>query len=158
MGVAGEGAGSELAEPSKRFLLPAAEPGAGERVPWHSLPTTTRVLRHFSRRDQRLILADVSDKSLLLRIGYQPVARSPELFPAQIQVSVERNFGMLGERSEAVGARVTRRDRLPFQREVLEIPPAPGYQGRQGGRPAWATQPTSGPVTKSTFPVDGRST
>jgi hypothetical protein len=38
-------------------------------------------LRYFIRRDQRSVLADVSDKSVLLRIGYQLAARHPHLFP-----------------------------------------------------------------------------
>jgi hypothetical protein len=61
----------KLREPGKRFVLLTAEPGAGKSVFMaqlaHDHPDW---LRYFIRATSAL-LSDVSDKSLLLRIGYQ---------------------------------------------------------------------------------------
>jgi hypothetical protein len=81
-------------EGSKIYLL-TAEPGAGKSAFVAQLASDhPDWLRYFIRRDQRSVLADVSDKSLLLRIGYQLAARHPELFTLeQLRVSVKQRVG-----------------------------------------------------------------
>jgi len=113
----------KLAEPGKHFVLLTAAPGAGKSTFMaqlaHDHPDW---LRYFIRRDQREVLADVSDKSVLLRIAYQLAARHPELFSQeQLRVSVTQRIGQVAERGEAVGAEVKRLTALPFYQKILEI-------------------------------------
>ena len=71
----------KLHEPGKRFVLLTAEPGAGKSAFMAQLARDhPDWLRYFIRRDQREVLADVSARSLLLRVGYQLAAFHPELF------------------------------------------------------------------------------
>jgi hypothetical protein len=114
---------AKLAEPSKRFVLLTAEPGAGKSVFMAQLAYDhPDWLRYFIRRDQRSVVADVSDKSLLLRIGFQLVARHPELFtPEAIRLSVVQKIGEVAAQGEAVGAEVKRLTASPFYQKVLEI-------------------------------------
>jgi len=80
-------------------------------------------LRYFIRRDQREVLADVSEKSLLLRIGYQLAERHPEFFSEEqlrLSVSVEQHFGTVAEQGEAVGIKVRRLLDSPFHQTVLK--------------------------------------
>jgi hypothetical protein len=59
----------KLREAGRRFVLLAAEPGAGESVFMAQLAHDhADWLRYFIRRDQREVLTDVSDKSFLLRL------------------------------------------------------------------------------------------
>jgi hypothetical protein len=113
----------KLREPEKRFVLLTAEPGAGKTVFMaqlaHDHPDW---LRYFNRRDQRSVLSDVSDKSLLLRIGYQLAALRPELFfQDQLRVSVEQRIGQIAQEGEAVGAEVKRLTASPFYQKILQI-------------------------------------
>lgn len=113
----------KLREPGKQFVLLTAEPGAGKSAFMaqlaHDHPDW---LRYFIRRDQREVLADVSDKSALLRIGYQLAARRPELFSQeQLRVSVTQRLGQVAGGGEAVGAEVTRLTASPFYQKILEI-------------------------------------
>jgi hypothetical protein len=113
----------KLAEPGARFVLLTAEPGAGKSVFMaqlaHGHPDWPR---YFIRRDQRSVLADVSEKSLLLRIGYQLAARHPELFSLeQLRLSVVQRLGEVVETGEVVGAEVQRLIASPFYQTVLEI-------------------------------------
>src|SRR5262249_31797436 len=79
-------------------------------------------LRYFIRRDQRSALADVSDKSLLLRIGYQLAARRADLFaPDQLRLSVVQRIAEVGKQAEAVGAEVKKLTASPFYKKVLMI-------------------------------------
>jgi len=82
----------KLAESGKRFVLLTAEPGAGKSTFMAQLAhDRADWLRYFIRSDQRSPLVDVSDKSLLLRIGYQLAARHPELFVLDaIRLSVKQ--------------------------------------------------------------------
>ena len=78
--------------------------------------------RYFIRRDQRTVLAGVSDKSLLLRVGYQLAAHRPQLFtPEAIRLSVQQKIGDLAAQAEAVGAEVKRLTASPFYQKVLDI-------------------------------------
>jgi tetratricopeptide (TPR) repeat protein len=116
---------AKLNEPGKRFVLLTAEPGAGKSAFLAQLAKDhPEWLRYFIRRDQRSALADVSDKSLLLRIGYQLSARRPELFAedqVRLSVSVEQHFGTVAEQAEAVGIRVSRLLASPFHQNVLKV-------------------------------------
>lgn len=114
---------AKLAVDGKRFILLTGAPGAGKSGFMaqlaHDHPDW---LRYFIRRDQRAVLADVSDKSLLLRIGYQLVARYPELFaPEQLQISIVQSLGTLAVEGEAIGAEVKRLTASPFYQRMLEI-------------------------------------
>lgn len=113
----------KLAEPGKHFVLLAAAPGAGKSTFMaqlaHDHPDW---LRYFIRRDQREVLADVSRKSFLLRIGYQLAARHPELFShEQIRISVSQRIGQVMDDGEVLGAEVRRLIASPFYQKILEI-------------------------------------
>lgn len=113
----------KLREPGKRFVLLTAEPGAGKSVFMaqlaHDHPDW---LRYFIRRDQQKVLADVSDKSLLLRIGYQLAARRPELFSQeQLRVSVTQQIGQVANGAEVIGAEIRRLTASPFYQKILQI-------------------------------------
>jgi hypothetical protein len=74
----------QLQKPGCRFVLVSAEPGAGKSKFMAQLATDNPDwLRYFIRRDQRSAMADVSDKSLLLRIGFQLATLHPELFSSE---------------------------------------------------------------------------
>jgi hypothetical protein len=113
----------KLREPGRRFVLLTAEPGAGKSVFMAQLAHDhPEWLRYFIRRDQREVLADVSDKSFLLRVGYQLAARRPELFSQEaLRLSVVQRIGEVGEQAEVVGAEVKRLTASPFYQKVLEI-------------------------------------
>jgi hypothetical protein len=114
---------AKLGESGKRFVLLTAEPGAGKSVFMAQLAHDhPEWLRYFIRRDQREVLADVSARSLLLRIGYQLAARHPELFSKdQLTLSVKQRLGEVAEQGEAVGVEVGRLIASPFYRKVIEI-------------------------------------
>jgi hypothetical protein len=113
----------KLREPGKRFVLLTADPGAGKRAFMAQLAQDhPEWLRYFIRRDQRSVLSDVSDKSLLVRIGYQLAAVRPELFSQeQLRVSVMQRIGQVVEQGEAIGAEVKRLTTSPFYQKVLQI-------------------------------------
>jgi archaellum biogenesis ATPase FlaH len=113
----------KLREAGCRFALLTAEPGAGKSVFMAQLAHDhPEWLRYFIRRDQRSVLADVLDKSLLLRIGYQLAALRPELFSqAQLRVSISQRIGQVAEQGEAVGAEVKRLTASPFYQKILQI-------------------------------------
>ncbi|MGE5322017.1 MAG: hypothetical protein ACM3SW_04110 [Actinomycetota bacterium] len=112
-----------LAEAGSRFVLLTAEPGGGKSAFMAQLAHDhPEWLRYFIRRDQPSVLADVSDKSLLLRIGYQLAARHPELFTQEhLRLSVAQRFGKVGTGADAVGAEVQRLVLSPFYQKVIEI-------------------------------------
>ncbi|MCU0559564.1 MAG: ATP-binding protein [Desulfobacterales bacterium] len=116
---------AKLDEPGKRFVLLTAEPGAGKSAFLAQLAHQhPEWLRYFIRRDQRAVLADVSDKSLLLRIGYQLAARRPELFgddQGRLSVAVEQHFDTVAEHGEAVGVAVKRLLDSPFRQKLLTV-------------------------------------
>jgi hypothetical protein len=114
---------AKLQQQGKRFILLVAEPGAGKSTFMAQLAhDRPEWLRYFIRRDQRSVLADVSDKSLLLRIGYQLAARHPELFtPEGLRLSISQKIGEVAYQGEAVGAEVKRLIASPFYQSVLEI-------------------------------------
>src|SRR4029450_2785569 len=88
----------KLREAGCRFALLTAEPGAGKSVFMAQLAHDhADWLRYFIRHDQRSVLADVSDKSLLLRIGYQLAALRPELFSPEQRLSVVQRIDEVGE-------------------------------------------------------------
>jgi hypothetical protein len=106
----------ELAKAGKPFVLLTAEPGAGKSAFMaqlaHDHPDW---LRYFIRRDQAEPLADVSARSLLLRIGYQLLARSPELFSKeQLTLSIKQRIGEVAAQGEAVGVEVDKLITSPF--------------------------------------------
>ena len=113
---------ARLNEPGKSFVLLTAEPGAGKSAFMAQLASDNPDwLRYFIRRDQHQVLADVSDRSLLLRVGYQLTARSPDLFPEPAELSVQQTVGEVAEGAEVVAAEITRLVMSPFQRNVLAI-------------------------------------
>jgi len=114
---------AKLAEAGSRFVLLTAEPGAGKSAFMAQLAHDhAEWLRYFIRRDQCSLLADVSDKSFLLRIGYQLAALHPELFSQQeLRLSVEQHIGQVAAKAEVVGAEVGRLVASPFYQKVLEI-------------------------------------
>jgi hypothetical protein len=118
-----QGLDRKLAEARHRFVLLSAEPGAGKSVFIAQLAHDhPEWLRYFIRRDQRSVLADVSDRSLLLRIGYQFAVSHPELFTQeQLNLSVAQHIGGVGKAGEVVGAEVKRLVASPFYQKVIEI-------------------------------------
>jgi hypothetical protein len=114
---------ARLEQKGNRFVLITAEPGAGKSTFLAQLSHDhPEWLRYFIRRDQRSLLADVSDKSLLLRIGYQLAACHPELFtPEALRVSVSQTIGEVADQGEVVGAEVKRLIASPFYQRVLHI-------------------------------------
>src|SRR5208282_4292936 len=100
----------KLRQPGKSFVLITAEPGAGKSTFLAQLSyDRPEWLRYFIRRDQSSPLADVSAKGLLLRIGYQLVARRPQLFNLEaLRLSVVQKIGASGSQSEVVGTEVKR--------------------------------------------------
>ena len=113
----------KLREPGKRFVLLTAEPGAGKSAFMAQLAHDhPEWLRYFIRRDQRELLADVSDKSLLLRIGYQLAAHHPALFSQeQLRVSVTQQMGQVANGAEVIGAEVKRLTASPFYQKILQV-------------------------------------
>ncbi len=113
----------QLKKPDCRLILLTAEPGAGKSAFMAQLAHDhPEWLRYFIRRDQRSVLADVSEKSLLMRIGYQLAARHPELFSQeQLRISITQRIDNVHEQAEAVGAEVKRLTASPFYQKVLEI-------------------------------------
>ena len=118
-----EGLDGKLAKGRHRFVLLTAEPGAGKSVFMAQLAHDhPEWLRYFIRRDQRSVLADVSDRSLLLRVGYQFAALHPELFTQeQLNLSVAQHIGRVGKAGKVVGAEVKRLVASPFYQKVIEI-------------------------------------
>ena len=116
---------TKLAEPRHRFVLLTAEPGAGKSAFVAQLAHDhPEWLRYFIRRDQHKPLADVSDRSFLLRIGYQLAARRPELFAEEqvrLSVSVEQHFDTVAEQAKAIGIRVKRLLESPFHEKALRV-------------------------------------
>lgn len=114
---------ARLAEPGKRFVLITAEPSAGKSTFMAEVANAhPQWLRYFIRRDQRTVLADVSSKSLLLRLGYQLAASNPGLFQLrQLQLSVEQRIGEIAGGGEVVGAEIKRLRASPFYRSFLRI-------------------------------------
>ncbi len=112
-----------LADTGTRFVLITAEPGAGKSAFLaqlaHDHPDWPR---YFIRRDQRAVLSDVADKSLLLRVGYQLAALHPELFTTDaLRLSVVQRVGTVVEDGEAIGAEVKRLVASPFYQKVIEV-------------------------------------
>jgi hypothetical protein len=107
----------------RSFVLLTAEPGAGKSAFMAQLAHDHPAwLRYFIRRDQRTVLADVSAKTLLLRIGYQLAASQPGLFSRQqVILSIKQRIGEVADRSELVGAEITRLIASPFYQRVLHI-------------------------------------
>ena len=115
--------GEMLKASGRQFILLTAEPGAGKSAFFaqlaHDHPEWPR---YFIRRDQREVLADVSARSLLLRIGYQIAERRPELFSKeQLNLSVTQRLGEIAEQGEAVGVEVERLIASPFYQMALDI-------------------------------------
>jgi hypothetical protein len=113
----------KLNEKNCRFVLLTAEPGAGKSTFMAQLANDNPAwLRYFIRRDQREVLADVSDRSLLLRIGYQLAALRADLFSQeQLTISVVQRISDVGEHGEAVGVEVNRLAASPFYQKILQI-------------------------------------
>ena len=114
---------AKLREPDQRFILLTAEPGAGKSAFMAQLGHDhPEWLRYFIRRDQVEVLADVSARSLLLRIGCQLAALEPKLFSREeLNISVRQRLGKITEEGEAVGVEIERLIASPFYRNVLEI-------------------------------------
>ena len=113
----------KLREQGKSFVLLIGEFGAGKSSFIAQLAHDhPEWLRYFIRRDQRAVLADVSDKFLLLRIGYQLAARRPELFTSDaLRMSISQKIGEVANQGEVVGAEFKRLTVSPFFQRVLEI-------------------------------------
>jgi hypothetical protein len=121
----------KLAAAGARFVLIVAEPGAGKSAFMaqlaHDHPAWPR---YFIRRDQHALLADVSVKSLLLRVGYQIAARYPDLFSAdELKLSVAQHVGEAAAGSEVVGVDAERLVAFDSQRKTKTaewpLPPSP---------------------------------
>ncbi len=113
----------KLRQANRPFILMTAEPGAGKSAFVAQLADDhPNWLRYFIRRDQRSVLADVSTKSFLLRIGYQLAARQPTLFSlGQLSVSIQQRIGEVADRGEVIGAEIARLTASPFYQHVLHI-------------------------------------
>jgi hypothetical protein len=113
----------KLDEAGTRFVLITSEPGAGKTGFLAQLAHNhPEWLRYFIRRDQRSVLSDVTDKSLLLRLGYQLAALRPELFTTDaLRLSVAQKIGAVVDDGEVIGAEIKRLVASPFYQKVLEI-------------------------------------
>jgi hypothetical protein len=113
----------KLEKPGTSFVLLTAQPGAGKSAFMAQLAYDhPEWPRYFIRHDQRTVLADVSTKSLLLRIGYQLAARKPELFATeQLRLSVIQRVGEVAHEGEVIGATVKRLIASPFYQKVVRI-------------------------------------
>lgn len=105
------------------FVLLTAEPGFGKSAFLAQLADDhPNWLRYFIRRDQRTVLADVSARSFLLRLGYQLAARYPEIFEHDtLQATVEQQVGAVKKGGLLVGAEIDRLTVSPFSSNVLKI-------------------------------------
>jgi hypothetical protein len=114
---------AKLAEADRHFVLLTAEPGAGKSAFMAQLAYDhPEWPRYFIRRDQHRTLADVSDKSFLLRIGYQLAALYPQLFTQeQLLLSVVQHIGEVSEQAKAVGIEIKRLIASPFCQKLIEI-------------------------------------
>ncbi|MHC2842870.1 hypothetical protein [Bradyrhizobium diazoefficiens] len=114
---------ARLADPRVRFVLLTAEPGAGKSAFLAQLAYDhPDWLRYFIRRDQTAVMADVSQKSVLLRTGFQLAAVRPELFASEeLRLSVLQNIGEVATQGQLIGAEIERLTASPFYHRVIEI-------------------------------------
>jgi len=105
------------------FVLITAEPGFGKTVFMSQLAKeNSDWLRYFIRRDQRNVLSGVDTRSFLLRIGYQLVARFPELFGNSYRtLDVEQQIGNVAESGKIIGAEVKKVIVDPFYSGVDQV-------------------------------------
>jgi tetratricopeptide (TPR) repeat protein/ribosomal protein L37AE/L43A len=112
-----------LTDPSCRFLLLTAAPGAGKTafMAWLAGQHSSWP-RYFIRRDQRTPLGDVGTQSLLLQIGFQVAASHPALFERQhLQVVIEQRIGEVSSSGEAIAADIDKVFSSPFYQMVVQI-------------------------------------
>jgi hypothetical protein len=112
-----------LTDPSCRFLLLTAAPGAGKTafMAWLA-HQHSNLPRYFIRRDQRTPLGDVGADSLLLQIGFQLAASHPTLFERkQLQVVIEQRIGEVSSSGEAIAADIDKLFASPFYQKVVRI-------------------------------------
>jgi tetratricopeptide (TPR) repeat protein len=112
-----------LKEPTCRFVLLTAEPGAGKSVFVAQLAKDNSDWPvYFVRRDQRTPLGDAGARSFLIRLGFQLAAIYPELFTnEQLTMRVEQLIGDVDSGGEVVGAKAKRILASPFCRKTIEI-------------------------------------
>lgn len=113
----------ELSDPQSRLVLLVAEPGAGKSAFIAQLAHENPAWqRYFIRRDQNAALADVSAKSLLMRVGFQLAAWCPELFdPHELKIVVKQDVDQDAPSSKVVGVDAGRLHASPFLERVVEI-------------------------------------
>lgn len=106
----------EMLLPDCRFVLLTAEPGFGKSVLIAQLALNNpNWPRYFIRRDRRESMAGVDSHSFLLRLGYQPAARYPELFtPRSLKLVVQQRVGNIADKGDFVGAEVNKLIASPF--------------------------------------------
>jgi WD40 repeat protein len=112
-----------LADPTCRFLLLTAEPGAGKTafMAWLARQHPDWP-RYFIRRDSQTALSSGDARSFLFTIGHQLAAQRPSLFrPDKLEVVVSQRIGQLQAGGRAVAITVDDLYVSPFYQTALKV-------------------------------------
>jgi hypothetical protein len=109
--------------PTSRYVLLAAEPGAGKSGLMASLAHHhPEWLRYFIRRNSTTPLSGGDTASVFWHIGHQLAARRPALFhPDQLEVVVTQRVGTAGPGADIVGVRIEDLRVSPFHRTAIRV-------------------------------------
>ena len=113
----------QLSEPDCRYVLVAAEPGAGKTGIMAALAATHRDwLRYFIRRDSTTPLSGGDASSMLLRIGHQLAQLRPHLFePGRLEIVVRQRVEEAGPEAQVVGVHIEDLAVSPFHRTAIRV-------------------------------------
>ena len=112
-----------LVDPSCRFLLLTAEPGAGKTtfMAWLA-DRNPDWPRYFIRRDSQAPLSSGDARSFLFAIGHQLAAKQPALFrPEKLEVHVQQEIADLKASGRAVGIQIEDLQVSPFYQTALRV-------------------------------------
>lgn len=110
-----------LQEPTCRFLLLTAEPGAGKSTFMAQLARDHPGWpRYFIRRDQREAVNDGGTRGFLEQVGFQLAARYPDAFHTDnVRISLSQTAG--SSSGEIIGADIDRLIASPFYSKAVDI-------------------------------------
>jgi len=112
-----------VSHPQCRYVLLAAEPGAGKSGLMASLAHHhPEWLRYFTRRDSTTPLSAGDAASALLYMGHQLAARRPTLFnPDRLELVVKQRVGRAGSGANVVGVSIQDLQVSPFRRTAIRV-------------------------------------
>ncbi len=112
-----------LADPSCRFLLLTAEPGAGKTTLMAWLADRNPDWpRYFIRRNSKAPLSSGDARSFLFTVGHQLAARRPALFrPENLKLVVQQEIADLKASGRVVGIQIEDLKVSPFYQTALRV-------------------------------------